>query len=78
MKIHYVNCYIQFPSDNIEMLKLDSAALEFSIDYFQEQRVDRGDPNQMKYACGEFANVWEGNKKECTGCYLKRRRGNNK
>ena len=26
----------------------------------------------MKCVCGEFANVWEGNKKECTGCYLKR------
>ena len=60
------------------MPELANAPPEFFIDLFQGQREDRGDPNQMKCACGEFANVWEGNKKECTGCYLKRRRGNNK
>jgi hypothetical protein len=32
----------------------------------------------MKCACGKFANVLDDDKKECTDCYLKRMRGNNK
>jgi len=78
LKIQYSNCYIQIPSDNVEVLELASAALEFFADYFKNKEKTLETPNQMKCACGEFANVWEGNKKECTGCYLKRMRGNNK
>ena len=37
MKIQYSNCYIQMHSDNVEMLKLASAALEFFTDYFKNK-----------------------------------------
>jgi hypothetical protein len=37
LKIQYSNCYIQIPSDNVEMLELASAVLEFFIDYFKNK-----------------------------------------
>jgi hypothetical protein len=37
LKIHYNNCYIQIPSDNVEILKLASAAPEFFTDYFKNK-----------------------------------------
>jgi hypothetical protein len=46
LKIQYSNCYIQMHSNNVEMLKLASAALEFSIDYFKNKEKTLENPTK--------------------------------